>query len=63
LHGVGRLADHLMCAGHTLVGAYDLPDDARVKRYNVPKGVRIVTNPPFWGRPADLHPLIINLSD
>ena len=33
LCGAGRLIGHLKRADHVLVGAYDLPDDARVKRY------------------------------
>jgi hypothetical protein len=61
--GAGCLAGHLKRAGHVLVGAFDLPDDARSKRYGVERGVLLVTNPPYHGRPADLHPLIINLSD
>jgi hypothetical protein len=61
--GDGHLVGLLKRAGHILVGAHDLPDDARSHRYNVQAGVVLVTNPPFWGRPADLHPLIVNLSD
>ena len=45
-----------------LVGAYDLPDDARVKRYDVSEpGIVFITNPP-WRRDV-LHPIIVNLSD
>jgi hypothetical protein len=61
--GPGHLVGHLKRAGHVLIGAYDLPDDARSKRYAVEAGAIFVTNPPYWGRPADLHPLIVNLSD
>jgi hypothetical protein len=61
--GNGYLVGHLKRAGHILVAAYDLPDDARVKRYDIPAGAQFITNPPFWGRPRDLHPLISNLSD
>jgi hypothetical protein len=61
--GARRLAEHLTGAGHALAGAYDLPDDARSKRYDVPAGALFITNPPFWGRPAELHPIAVNLSD
>jgi hypothetical protein len=61
--GAGRLADHLTDAGHVLAGAYDLPADARMQRYDIPIRAVFITNPPYWGRPADLHPLIVNLSD
>ena len=60
--GNGSLVGHLKRAGHVLVGAYDLPDDARVKRYDLPAGAEFITNPPYWGQPRDLHPLIANLS-
>jgi hypothetical protein len=60
--GEGILAGHLKRAGHILVDAYDLPDDARVKRYDVPAGAIFCTNPPYWGRSRDLHRLIVNLS-
>jgi hypothetical protein len=53
----------LIRAGHVLVDRFDLPDDARSARYSVPAGAIFCTNPPFWGQPADLHPLIVNLSD
>jgi hypothetical protein len=58
--GNRRLIEHLVRAGHVLVGGYDLPDDVRVKRYDVEDGV-FVTNPP-WSRSV-LHPIIVNLSD
>jgi hypothetical protein len=61
--GNGCLAGHLKRAGHILVGAYDLPTDARIHRYDIEDGAVFITNPPFWGRPKDLHPLIENLSD
>jgi hypothetical protein len=61
--GGGCLVGHLKRAGHALVGAYDLPDDARSHRYAIEPGALFVTNPPYWGRPADLHPLVCNLSD
>jgi hypothetical protein len=44
-----------------LVGAYDLPDDARSKWYAEAKpGIVFTTNPP-WRRDV-LHPIIVNLS-
>jgi hypothetical protein len=61
--GEGVLAGHLKRAGHILVGTYDLPTDARIANYNVTPGAVIVTNPPYWGEPENLHPLIKNLSD
>jgi hypothetical protein len=60
--GDGWLAGHLKRAGHVLVGAFDLPDDARAKRYaEIEDGVVFVTNSP-WRRDV-LHPIIVNLSD
>ena len=60
--GDGHLVGHHKCAGHVLVSAYDLPDDARVKRYDgVKPGIIFITNPP-WRRDV-LHPIIVNLSD
>jgi hypothetical protein len=59
--GAGHLTGHLKRAGHILAGAYDLPDDARTKRYDVRGADCFITNPP-WTRPT-LHELIINLSD
>jgi hypothetical protein len=63
--GRGALAEHLKRAGHILVGAHDLPDDARVMRYSAFKDDNVVaiSNPPYWGRPRDLHALIGNVSD
>jgi hypothetical protein len=62
--GEGRLIDHLVGAGHILHGAYGWPDDdARTTRYSVSADDTFITNPPYWGRPRDLHPLICNLSD
>lgn len=59
--GDGHLVGHLKRDGHVCVGAYDLPDDARVKRYDEAKpGIVFVTNPP-WRRDV-LHPIILNLS-
>ena len=48
--GEGVLVGHLKRAGHVLVSAYDLPDDARTKRYSEAcSDVIFVTNPP-WAR-------------
>jgi hypothetical protein len=59
--GDGHLVGHLKRAGHVLVGAYDLPDDARSKRYDVSGADSFITNSP-WIRSV-LHPIIVNLSD
>jgi hypothetical protein len=59
--GDGRLADCMTAAGHALVGAYDLPTDARSTRYSIPGGAIFITNPPH-SRDL-LHPIIVNLSD
>ena len=59
--GDGHLVGHLKRTGHVLVGAYDLPDDARVKRYDVDGVDAFITNSP-WRRDI-LHPIIVNLSD
>jgi len=61
--GNGCLAGHLKRAAHIPVGTYDLPDDARSKHYDVEAVAMFVTNPRYWGRPDNLHPLIANLSD
>lgn len=60
--GGGALVRVLEKAGHRCVGAYDLPDDARGHCYGVSEGQVLITNPPYWGRWRDLHPLILNLS-
>jgi hypothetical protein len=61
--GEGDLRSHLEAAGHICVGAFDLPaHDARTAHYSVPEGVVIISNPPFWGQPYNLHPLIENLA-
>jgi hypothetical protein len=62
-YGEGALARVLVASGHRLMDCYDLPTDAREHDYGVKEGVIFITNPPSWGRPADLHPLIENLSD
>ena len=54
------LIKHLQNAGHISVGAYDLPDDARTKRYLLHDADVFLTNPP-WRRDV-LHPIIVNLS-
>jgi hypothetical protein len=59
--GDGRLADCMAAAGHVLVGAYDLPTNARSTRYSIPDGAIFITNPPH-SRDL-LHPIIVNLSD
>ena len=59
--GLGFLAAHLTRAGHVLVSAYDLPHDARTKRYpEANDGTIFITDPP-WSRPT-LHAIIANLS-
>lgn len=63
-YGKGALREALGLAGHRFCGGFDLPIDARVHRYGeIAPGEFFITNPPYWGRPAELHPLIINLSD
>ena len=59
--GDGQLAGHLQRAGHTCVGAYDLPVDARIARYVIEPDTIFITNSP-WLRSV-LHPIIVNLSD
>ena len=60
--GDGHLIRHLKHVGHVLVGAYDLPDDAKVKRYSEAKPETLfITNPP-WRRDV-LHGIIENLSN
>jgi hypothetical protein len=58
--GEGKLIAHLTAAGHACVASYDLPDDARSKRYDIPCGAIFLTNCP-WSRPI-LHEIIVNLS-
>jgi hypothetical protein len=58
--GAGCLIKHLERAGHILVAAFDLPHDARMKRYDVSGADAFISNPP-WSRPA-LHDIIVNLS-
>jgi hypothetical protein len=59
--GEGRLIAHLTAAGHILAGSYDLPHDARIKRYRLEPLDVFITNPP-WDRPV-LHAIIENLSN
>ena len=63
--GLGALARYLNRAGHVLVADHDLPDDARVMRHDVLKDEDVIAifNPPYWGKPRDLHALIGNFSD
>ena len=58
--GEGYLVGCLKRAGHVLIGAYDLPIDATVTRYDTEGADCFITNPP-WRRDV-LHPLIVNLS-
>jgi hypothetical protein len=62
-YGRGALADFLEASGHRCVGCFDLPIDAREHCYGVKPGEMFITNPPSWGRPRELHPLIENLSN
>jgi hypothetical protein len=48
-------------AGYVLLGAYDLPDDACSKTYDIAIGAIFITNPP-WSRDV-LHSIIANLSE
>jgi hypothetical protein len=61
--GDGALASFLEAHGHRLIGGFDWPKDARSAHYGVEPGELFITNPPYWGRPEDLHPLIENLSN
>lgn len=62
-YGQGCLREHLGLAGHRFCGGFDLPIDARVHQYGMNPGEFFITNPPYWGRPKELHPLIENLSN
>jgi hypothetical protein len=62
-YGEGRLRWVLQGAGLQFVGGFDLPIDAREHDYGMKQGEVFITNPPYWGQPDDLHPLIENLSD
>lgn len=57
--GDGRLISHLEKHGHIAVYEYDLPEDARYKKYNTEDVDCFITNPP-WTREL-LHPIISNL--
>jgi hypothetical protein len=61
--GNGFFVRQLKRAGHVCLGTFDLPDDARTMRYDIPENTVFVTNPPFWVKPRELHPLIENLSN
>ena len=58
--GEGHLVGHLKRVGHVLVGAYDLPVDARSARYDVADADFFITNPPHSRPPRheDLMPSI-----
>jgi hypothetical protein len=62
-YGEGALRRALEAAGHHFRGGFDLPFDARGYSYGVQQGEIFITNPPYWGQPDDLHPLILNLSN
>jgi hypothetical protein len=62
-YGEGALRRALEGAGHRFVCGFDLPIDAREHHYGAKPGEVFITNPPYWGRPRELHPLILNLSD
>jgi hypothetical protein len=61
--GEGLLARHLVAAGYTCSGEFDLPErDATSARYDdVDPAAIFITNPP-WDRKV-FHPALINLSD
>lgn len=61
-YGAGALRFALAAAGHLFCGGFDLPIDARAHDYGMKDGEFFITNPPYWGQPDDLHPLIENLS-
>ena len=61
-YGEGALVNALKASGHICIFSSDWPLDARVNLYDSPGGI-FITNPPYWGRPVDLHPLIENLSN
>ena len=61
--GGGALTRALEAAGHVCVQRRDLPFDARTHDYGVMPDEIFITNPPYWGQPKDLHPLIENLSN
>jgi len=63
-YGEGALARAIEASGHHFCGGFDLPIDARVHYYGgMGFGSIFITNPPYWGQPDNLHPLILNLSD
>jgi hypothetical protein len=62
-YGEGRLRWVLEGAGLQFAGGFDLPIDAREHDYGMKQGEIFITNPPYWGQPDDLHPLILNLSN
>lgn len=62
-YGEGALRQALTAAGHRFCGGFDLPIDARAHDYGMKPSEFFITNPPYWGRHKDLHPLIENLSN
>ena len=62
-YGVGALRGALTARGHLFCGGFDLPIDAREHNYRMKSPEFFITNPPYWGKPNDLHPLIENLSN
>ena len=62
-YGRGAIRHALAAHGHLFCGGFDLPIDAREHDYGMKPEEFFITNPPFWGRRAQLHPLIENLSD
>jgi hypothetical protein len=62
-YGEGALRRALVAAGHRFCGGFDLPIDAREHDYGMKPPEFFITNPPYWGQPVDLHPLILNLSN
>jgi hypothetical protein len=62
-YGVGALRQALAAQGHLFCGGFDLPIDAREHDYGMKSPEFFITNPPYWGKPNDLHPLIENLSN
>jgi hypothetical protein len=61
--GGGAIVRALEETGRICIGQFDRERDARHALYPMAAGDMFVTNPPYWGRPAELHPLIENLSD
>ena len=60
--GAGDLVGHLERAGHVCVGAFDLPIDARIARYDAKGMDAFITNLP-WRPRFGMKEMIANLSD